>query len=287
MQLPREEYIEQAHFFRVLAERGQQQRATQDVLLALKDEVLATTKLPMAIDFMVSELKLQGVFSSAMARLQHYFTPFQTYLIQEAEQERGRFDFNLALEILRKEAEYRSGTPTEPGVFLYQFEAICRNRLGYDPGLVAISGDPIFDEDWRAWVLSLRSRLGVIDVADLIYVRSAYYWEQQKRRGLSAEPTQPVLFGSSEGKIAMSNRHKDPLFLFSALERQLGYPTVPRPAVENPSAVTLVQVSRKLDRLERRIKMLEDEQRGGIDLSKFYVKGSQDLVGPTDPDESS
>jgi hypothetical protein len=78
MQLPREEYIEQAHFFKVLAQRGQQNRATQDALMALRDEALSTTKLPMAIDFLTSELKLCGVFSTAMARLSHYFTPFQT-----------------------------------------------------------------------------------------------------------------------------------------------------------------------------------------------------------------
>jgi hypothetical protein len=285
MQLAREEYIEQAHFFKVLAERGQQNRATQDALLSLRDELLSTTKLPMAIDFLVSELNLRGVFSSAMARLQHYFTPFQTYVISEAEREQGRFDFNQALEILRKEAEYRSGDPTRAAVFLYQFEAICRNRLGYDQGLVAIAGDPIFDEPWSQWVMSLRSRIGMIDIADLIYVRSAYYWEQQARRGLPAEPTVPVLFGVGEGKIAMSNRHKDPLYLFSALERQLGYPTVPRPALQTDPSVTLVQVSRKLDRLEQRLKLVEEEQRGGIDLTKFYVKGSEDLVPPTEPDE--
>jgi hypothetical protein len=168
-------------------------------------------------------------------------------------------------------------------VFLYQFEAICRNRLGYDPGLVAIAGDPIFDESWSDWVMSLRSRIGVIDVADLIYVRSAYYWEQQARRGLSAEPTVPVLFGSGEGKIAMSNRRKDPLYLFSALERQLGYPTVPRPQIQDVSTVTLVQVSRKLDRLELRLKLLEEEQRGGIDLTKFYGPPPQDDSDATDP----
>jgi hypothetical protein len=285
MQLPREEYIEQAHFFKVLAERGEHDRATQDVLLALGDEVLSTTKLSMAIEFLVSELKLKGVFSSAMARLQHYFTPFQTYVIGESEDEGGRFDFNLALDILRKEAEYRSGEPTRAAVFLYQFEAICRNRLGYDQGLVAIAGDPIFDEPWTQWVMSLRNRIGLIDVADLIYVRSAYYWEQQARRGLSSEPTVPVLFGSGEGRIAMSNRHKDPLYLFSALERQLGYPTVPRPQVQNASTVTLVQVSRKLDRLEVRLKLMEEEQRGGVDLSRFYVKGSDDLMPPSEPDE--
>ncbi len=37
------------------------------------------------------------------------------------------------------------------------------------------------------------------------------------------------LFGDKEGRIALANRHKDPLLLFAALERHLNYPTVPRP----------------------------------------------------------
>ena len=43
-------------------------------------------------------------------------------------------------------------------------------------------------------------------------------------------PSIPTLFGEKEGKIARANRGRDPLYLFSALQRQLGYPEVPRPA---------------------------------------------------------
>ena len=49
-----------------------------------------------------------------------------------------------------------------------------------------------------------------------------------------------MLFGEKEGRIAMANRRKDPLYLFSALQRHLGYPSVPRPikdeATEHPSS---------------------------------------------------
>ena len=38
----------------------------------------------------------------------------------------------------------------------------------------------------------------------------------------------PPLFGEKEGKIAKASRGRDPLFLFAALQRQLGYPEVPR-----------------------------------------------------------
>src|SRR5688500_9635520 len=100
MPLEREEYIEQAHLFRALGDRLQQNVATQDLLVSVKEEILSTTKLPLAMDFMTSELKLNGVFSTAMAKLAHYFTPFQTFLVAQAESERGRFDFTVAMQIL-------------------------------------------------------------------------------------------------------------------------------------------------------------------------------------------
>ena len=145
--LDRDEYVEQAYFFHALHERMQQNMSTQELLVSLKQEVLSTTKLPLALDYMASELKLTGGFASAMARLDHYFTPFQTYVIREAEREEGRFDFRVALEILRREAEYRAQGVTPPGMFVYQFETLCRNRLGYDAGLESIAADPLFDED--------------------------------------------------------------------------------------------------------------------------------------------
>src|SRR5690606_38806525 len=107
------------------------------------------------------------------------------------------------------------------------------------------------------------------DFADLLYVRSRYYL--LKHYGdLQAEPEAPVLFGEREGKIAWANRGKDPVFLFSALQRQLGYPRVPRPRPIDESVNLLPQLMRKLERLESRIKLVEEEQRGGIDITKFY-----------------
>jgi hypothetical protein len=37
----------------------------------------------------------------------------------------------------------------------------------------------------------------------------------------------------------------------------------------------LPQLARRLEQLEMRIKLVEEEQRGGIDLTKFYVKPDQ------------
>ena len=126
------------HFFRALGERLAGNVPAQEVLASVREEVLATTKLPMAIDFLLGELRHEGVLGPAMSLLPHYFTPFQAFVIQESENERLRFDLRVGLEILRTEAEYRAGEPTRQGIFLYQFEALCRNRLGYDRGLEAV-----------------------------------------------------------------------------------------------------------------------------------------------------
>jgi hypothetical protein len=268
--LEREEYIEQAYLFKALAERGRQGVATQDLLQSIKDEILTTSKLALAIDFLVSELKHTGVFSTAMARMKHYFTPFQTFVIAEAEEERGRFDFFTAVEILRREAEFRAGDCTPQALFVYEFECLSRNRLGYDAGLAAMAADDIFDDDWREWLAIVRRQVGFIDIADMIYVRSEYFLRVLAQRGHDATPEAPILFGEKEGRIAFANRRKDPLFLFAALHRQLGYPEVPRlkPADETPQLIP--QLLRRVDRLETRIKLLEEEQKGGLDITKLY-----------------
>ncbi|MFP6658858.1 MAG: hypothetical protein VB853_11815 [Pirellulales bacterium] len=270
--LSREELIEQAYFFRILSERTRQQMPSQEVISSIKEEVLSTTNLPMALDFISSELRLNGAFAPAMRRLDHYFTPFQTFIVSEAENDRGRFELNTGLEILRREAEFRAGQPTPQAMFLYQFESISRNRLNYDHGLQAVADDPIFDEAWHDWILTVRRQIGLVDIADLIYVRSEFYVLQKARQQqpVNRDELPPVLFGEKEGRIALVNRRKDPLLLFSALSRQLGYPEIPRPKPEDNSGEILMQLVRRVERMEQRIKLLEEEQRGGIDIQKFY-----------------
>jgi len=264
MILDRDEYVEQAYFYRTLRERMQQSLSTQELLISIRQEVLSTTKLPMALEFMAGELRLTGGFATAMARMSHYFTPFQTYIVQEAEKAEGRFDFRIGLEVLQREAEYRAQGASLQGIFLYQFETLCRNRLGYDRGLEAMAGDPIYDEAWREWILTVRRQVGIVDFADMIYVRSEHY------KQLRGDPGKPVLFGEKEGKIALANRRKDPLFLFSALARHLGYPSVPRQKPERSADQVVSVMQRRLERLETRIKLLEEELRGGINLARFY-----------------
>ena len=217
--LEREEYVEQAYFFRMLAERMRQNTPAQELLAAIREEILATTKLPMAIDFMAAELRHKGVFAPAFVQLSHYFTPFQAFVITESESDRGKFDLFQGLEILQREAKYRAEGATPQAIFVYEFESLCRNRLGYDRGLAAIAGDPIFDEAWREWILTVRRQVGLVDFADLIYVRGNCWNQLARRTGEIAEPSKPVLFGEPEGRIALANRKKDPLLLFGALHR--------------------------------------------------------------------
>ena len=281
--LPREEYIEQAHLFTVLGERLRDNSPAQEILESVREEILATTKLPMAIDFMLAELRHLGTFSTAMSRLEHYFTPFQSFVMGTAEDDRGRFDLRVALQVLSREAAYRAEGASRQGLFLFQFEVLSRNRMGYDAGLDAVAKDPAYDEDWRNWILTVRRQVGIVDLADLIFVRSAFYHDRRAAEqgdpggaeaSIAAATAEgfPPLFGRQEGRIAWANRKKDPLLLFGALHRQLGYPEAPRPQAENPEERLLPVLARRVEQLESRLKLVEEEQRGGIELERFYGK---------------
>src|SRR5437764_15112800 len=130
--MDREEYIEQAYFFRTVRERSLENLPIQDILTRIHEEILSTTRLPMAIQFLATEIKHTGLLSSGFARLAHYFTAFQAFTIEQTEDEKKRFSIQMGLLILEREALYRAGTPTPAGLFVYQFEALSRNRLGYD-----------------------------------------------------------------------------------------------------------------------------------------------------------
>ena len=287
--LAREEYIEQAHLFEVLGQRLRENVPAQEVLAMVREEILATTKLPMAVDFMAAELRHLGAFGTAMERLGHYFTPFQVFVMHEAEDDRRRFDLHVALEVLAREAKYHAEGATRQGLFLYQLEVLSRNRLRYDPGLEAVARDPAYDQAWRDWILTVRRQMGIVDLADMIFVRSEFYHERRagERGHLSqeeleaaieasaaaaAEAGAPSLFGRQEGRICWANRRKDPLLLFAALHRQLGYPEPPKGRDADPEERLLPTLARRVEQLEARLKLVEEEQRGGIQLEKLYKK---------------
>ena len=231
MPLDREEYVEQAYFFQTLRERMQQNMSTQDLLDAIRQEILATTMLPFAIEFMAGELRLTGGFATAMARLPHYFTPFQTYVVAGGREGRRPIRF-----------PHRPGNPPARG-------RVPRRRGPRRRASSSTSSRPSAATAWAttaAWRPSpatrsttrpggsgsrtVRRQIGLVDFADMIYVRSGLYLQTRKK----AE--KPMLFGEKEGRIALANRRKDPLYLFSALQRHLGYPTVPRPGRRTRSA---------------------------------------------------
>ena len=274
-QLDQEEYIEQAYFWETFLGRIQEGVPAQEVILQIQDEILATTKLPMALHFLVGEIRHKGRISDGMSQMSHYFTPFQAFIMSRAEDEKTRFDLLIALAILRSEAEFRASDKLTPqGLFIFQFECIARNRLGYDFGMQAVANDPMFDEVWRDWILWLRNQLGSSEFSELLYLRSDFAVEE-KRRALGDpdwQPPKPMLFGVREGRIAKANRGKDPLYMFAALERQLGYPEIPRPVPKDEDKVFHPLVEQRFDLIEKRLSVMEQELKGGIDLEQFYKK---------------
>lgn len=275
--LDREEYIEQAYIFNGLNNRLDQSDPVQVVLKHLRDEVLSTTKLPMALDFLLAELTHVGTMGTAMKKIAHYFEPFQTFLIDNAEDDAGRFDMRRALMILEYEAKFRAENSDPASMFFFQFETICENHLDYDYGLQAIAADSTYDNPWRDWILNARRKLGMVSLADLIYVHSEHYLARQKTVEASEdsdnEMPEVILFGEKEGRIALANRSKEPQYLFSALQRQLNYPAVPKPKRKDPIDEALPKLIKQMERMEMRMKLLEDEQREkGIDLKQFYGK---------------
>ncbi len=267
--LDREEYIEQAYFFRVLRERMASNMAAQEILELIDHEILATTRLPLAIQFLATEIKHSGLLSSGFERISHYFTAFQSFIIRKTEEEGVRFNIDTALTVLEREAHYRSGDITPSGLFVYQFEVLSRNKLGYDEGIGAMEKDPLFDEIWRDFIQLVRRQVGMVDFPDFIYLRSKWYVAEQCRKNPEYQSPVPPLFGDKEGRIAKANRGRDPLYLFAALQRQLGYPEVPRPKPRDDLAAKLETLQARYKELETRVKLLEGEARGQLDLSQF------------------
>jgi hypothetical protein len=265
----RDECIEQTFFFRTFRERLIDGGSAQDLLNRAHEEILSTTRLPYAIQFLASELKHSGLLASGFAKLPHYFTPYQTFVVKQCEDERSRLTIVTAMLILEREAIYKSNTPTQSGLFAYQFESLSRNRLGYDEGLEAIGGDPFFSKEWKDYIDIVRRQVGAIDFSDLVYLRSQLYVMDQRRINPTYEAPVPVIFAEKEGKIAKASRGRDPLFLFAALQRQLGYPEVPRAKEKTDLSSKLEIIMTKLAQLEQRLKLTEGEIRGSVDLTEF------------------
>jgi hypothetical protein len=279
-----EEWVEQAYFFRIFRERIAENIPAQEVLSRAHDEVLATTKLPYAIQYLATELNFSGLLGTGFARLPHYFTAFQTFVIQQAEEEGKQFTIPVALQILEREARYKAGTPTEAGLFVYHLETIARNRLGYAAGLRAMMADPFYSDDWVKHIEIVHRQLGVVELAELIYLRSEAYVVDRRREEPGYEPSLPPLFSEKAGRIGRASIGRDPLFLFAALQRQLGYPEVPRPQDRSDTSVRLELLQAKVRDLEARLRILESETRGTFDPTQF---GKPEFLRDLEPEEEN
>lgn len=265
----RDECVEQAYFFRLFRERLIENIPAQEILGRAHEELLTTTKLPMAVQFLAAEIRHAGVLGPGFGRLGHYFTPFQTFLVRMAEDEKRKFSMLTALLVLEREAQFKANQPTPPGLFVFQFETIARNKLGYDEGLKAVAGDPFYDANWKDYVGLVRRSAGAIDFADLVYVRSDLYVTDQRRTHPDYVPPVVPIFGEKEGKIAKASHGRDPLFLFAALQRQLGYPEVPKPKKRDDLESVIGKLEAKVREMEARMRILEAEARGTFDPTQF------------------
>lgn len=268
----REEYVEQAYFFRALRQRLADGWPTQQTLAQLREELLSTTRMPLAAEMLLDHVERGGELGGGLARLPHYFTPFQTHVTMRSEADRSRFTFGQALLILEREAEYKSTTATPNGLFFYQLETLTRNQLGYLDGLIAMEGDGFFDDGWRRYCGFVRTQLGEHDFAELVYLRSELYVRERQRNEPDYQPRSAPLFGEKEGRIAAANRGRDPNYLFSALQRHLGFPPVPRPPKASDEQQKLDDTVRRLAALEQKLKIVEGEVFGKTDPAMFMAK---------------
>ena len=111
-------------------------------------------------------------------------------------------------------------------------------------------------------------------------MRSEYFIKERTRLNPDFVPKFPALFGEKEGKIARANRGRDPLYLFSALQRQLGYPEVPRPRRPDEAEARIALLEQRVTLLENRIKATEAAVNGAdVDLTQFRVN-PEDTAGP-------
>lgn len=278
--LSSEEYVEQAYLFRVARERWSDGQPFQDILAAVQHELLSTTKLPWAVDVLLAELRHSGMMHDAVARLSHYFTPLQALILQRAEEDNNRFTIASALTILQREAEYRARGASEAGMFVFEVEAISRNRLGYADGLDAMRQDGFYSDAWRDYMGLVQSQIGVRELAELIFGRSQHYVDRRRASDPSYTPSFPVLFGEKEGRIAAANMGKEPMYLFATLQRQLDYPEVPRLPRQDERALEITVIRQVIESLKVRLSVLEAEVLGKVDPKQFVAPPQ---ASPTNP----
>ena len=121
----------------------------------------------------------------------------------------------------------------------------------------------------------------LVDNPDAVRVRE-HRGEYVIRIELRVEDEEKGKVIGREGKIARANRGRDPIYLFSALQRQLGYPEVPRPRRPDELEARVALLEQRIKELENRLKIAESEGGPGaadkLDLSDLTVK-PEDTAG--------
>ena len=142
--LEREEYVEQAYFFRTFPRTGRRQPAFAGSAGHARpgdpDDDPPASRRPVPGDGDQAQ-RPAGHGLRALARTTSI--RFRRSSFARPKTRSCRFSMDTALLVLEREATYRASNPTRPGLFVYQFETICRNRLGYWDGLTAMSEDPL------------------------------------------------------------------------------------------------------------------------------------------------
>ena len=210
--LERDEYIEQAYLFRSLLERMDENASVQDLLRSIREEILSTTNLPKAIDFLTAELKLTGALSDGMSRSATTSRRFRPTSWAKRSAKEASSISAPRWKCSGSKPAFRGEGSDAAGLVRLSVRIVARNRLGYDRGLEAMSRDPIYDDAWREWILNVRRQVGIVDFADLLYVRSEHFSKQRKAQGLDGEGREqadPVR--RERRRIALAHRRKDPL----------------------------------------------------------------------------
>ena len=111
--LDREEYIEQAYFFQAFRERLIDGLPSQEILARIGEELLSTTKLPMAVSFLHRD---QGHRPDGPGHGpdQPLFHAVSGPRGQQAENDVSRFAMDQALLILEREAKFKADAPSLP-----------------------------------------------------------------------------------------------------------------------------------------------------------------------------
>ena len=130
----------------------------------------------------------------------------------------------------------------------------------------------MYDANWQDYVLLVRRQLGAVEFCDLVYLRSEYYVVDQRRQNADYEPPVAAALrregrqdrqGQPRPGSAVSVRRP------AAPARLSGGAALQAARRHGAKLAALVQ---KVKDLETRIKLVEGEVKGHVDLSQFLVK---------------